>query len=371
MRPAFSSTPQAAAFALLLLVLLVAPALLGKSTLPPREEIYSSIWWANGAFPYLDQQIFTEKGDIDIAFIGSSHIWNAFNTPYVQQQLSDKLGRPATVRTIGWGGAGYDELYFIAHDLLQNRKVRMLVFYDSYNAQDRPNPLASRWFRFGDDADALQGLPLRLQAEYYFAAIIGLPRDLLNLLRPNLPADLHSASTAYWENLPAARGENISSNLGALKEHVGFSADSDNPGSFEPYEPPVENRASDAVIYSPATRDQWEFAGHALPSWQLHFARRFAALGAEYGCKMVLVHVPAVDEMTAPVIRERQLWPETLQADIGMVGIPPAKLFSGMTDEDVKKLYADNFHMNKNGQAYFTAIMTPSLLEFYVDQVPH
>ena len=31
------------------------PALLGKSMLPPREEIYSSIWWANGAFPYLDR----------------------------------------------------------------------------------------------------------------------------------------------------------------------------------------------------------------------------------------------------------------------------------------------------------------------------
>jgi hypothetical protein len=38
MRPAFSSTKQAAAFALLLLVLLLSPALAGRKFLPSREQ---------------------------------------------------------------------------------------------------------------------------------------------------------------------------------------------------------------------------------------------------------------------------------------------------------------------------------------------
>jgi hypothetical protein len=72
MSAAFSSTRQAAAFALLLLLLLLLPALMGKSCLPPREQIYSSLPWGAGAFPYMRDQFFDEKEDIDIAFMGSS-----------------------------------------------------------------------------------------------------------------------------------------------------------------------------------------------------------------------------------------------------------------------------------------------------------
>src|SRR5215469_2387895 len=126
MRPAFSSTRQAGAFVLLLLALLLAPALVGKKILPSREAIYSSIWWQNDDFPYMDGQIFRERGDMDIVFMGSSHIWAAFDAPYVQEQLWKKLDRPAIVRTFGWGGAGYDEIYFVAQDLLAHRRVRML-----------------------------------------------------------------------------------------------------------------------------------------------------------------------------------------------------------------------------------------------------
>lgn len=69
------------------------------------------------------------------------------------------------------------------------------------------------------------------------------------------------------------------------------------------------------------------------------------------------------------MIREREFWPKALQADITLVGIPPAKLFEGMTDEQVKELYSDPFHFNKNGQYYFTSLITPSLLEIYDTQI--
>jgi len=132
MRPAFSSTRQAAAFALLLLALLLAPVLAQK-ILPPRETIYSSIWWASGDFPYMDGQIFREQSDVDIMFMGSSHIWAGFDTPYVQAQLGKQLGHPAVARTFGWAWPGYDPLYFVAKDLFAHRHVRMLVFEDDFD----------------------------------------------------------------------------------------------------------------------------------------------------------------------------------------------------------------------------------------------
>ena len=69
MRPAFSSIRQAGAFALLLLCLLLGPAFAGKKILPSREAIYSSIWWENGDFPYMEEQVFREGGDMDIVFM--------------------------------------------------------------------------------------------------------------------------------------------------------------------------------------------------------------------------------------------------------------------------------------------------------------
>jgi hypothetical protein len=182
MRPAFSSPLQAIAFAILLLLLLLAPALAGKKLLPSRQEIYSSVWWADGDYPFFYQQIFEEKSDIDVLFIGASHTHTAYLTPYVQEQLSKALGRPAVARTMGWGWTGYDQLYFISQDLLAHRKVKLLFFDDYYDyGGDVPHPLAPRVFRFGDNAGALDGLPFNFKATYYFASIAGMPR---NLLRP-------------------------------------------------------------------------------------------------------------------------------------------------------------------------------------------
>ena len=64
MRPAFSSTRQAGMFALLLLVLLLLPLAMPKSLLPPRREVYSSLPWGYGGYPYISEQIFDEKGDL-------------------------------------------------------------------------------------------------------------------------------------------------------------------------------------------------------------------------------------------------------------------------------------------------------------------
>src|SRR5262249_10887463 len=142
MRPAFSSTKQAAAFALLLLVLLALPALMGKSLLPPRAEIYTSTPPELGPYDHLYRQIFKETNDIDIVFMGASRMLHDLDTPQIQKDLSRKLGRDAVVMTLAWDWAGFDADYFIAHDLLQHRKVKMLVFTDESRVGDNPHHAA-------------------------------------------------------------------------------------------------------------------------------------------------------------------------------------------------------------------------------------
>lgn len=362
MRPAFSSTRQAAAFALLLAVALLAPALAGKKFLPPREHIYSSIWWANGDFPYMAGQMFQEQGDVDIVFMGSSHLWAAFDTPHVQEQLAKQTGHPATVRTFGWGGPGFDELYFVAKDLLEHRRVRMLVVDDNYNDADQLHVLSPKMFRYGDDAPMLDGLPVSLQADYYFAAIVGMPQNLLGLVRTNLPADL--TQRGYWQTRSEAF--NIADQLGAITTRIGFRDNPDaEPEPFVEYTPPTGVRPSDVCLYSPATKGDFTFARAGLPPMQLHFARKLAALAYAHGCQLVIVHIPTFDERQSPVISEPAFWPGALNTEVSMIGIPPATLFKGLSDDDIRKLYSDHVHFNENGQDYFTALLTPTLLKIY------
>jgi len=371
MRPAFSSTKSAAAFAFLLLLSLLSPVLVGKNLLPPREQAYAVQGWDNGAYPWIRNQIFVETNDIDIAFIGSSLMAWGIDTPYVQKKLSEELGRSAVVRTIAWGGTGYDALYFIAQDLLEHRRVHMLVFYDENNwAKGYRNTQTPLWFRFGDNAEALQGLPLEEKGLFYFASIIGLPRNLLGTISPTIPLSMISTVPNYMEI--AYKTPNPATRLGSVSCKTECSIDEEF-APFVPFVPQNRAAASDVCLYSEANKGSFHFGSQPLPLWQGHFAKKFAQMAEVQGCRLVLLHIPQLNEMHSPVISERRFWPDELSAKVIMLGIPPNKLFGGMADDEVYWLYANsgrsgvahNSHLNQNGQRYFTSLITPALLNLY------
>jgi hypothetical protein len=393
MRPAFSSTKQAAGFALMLLVLLLSPVLLGKRFLPPREEVYSAMTWRYGPFStFIRQQIFEEKGDVDIAFVGSSRMWAGIDTPYVQQKLSEQLGHPATVITLGWAWLGFDAEYFIARDLLEHRKVKMIVIDDEYWVA--PHVVATRWFRYGEDADALGGMPLSIQACYYYASVLGVPKNLLGLLRPSVPEVITAEDDVHWREF--FHSQNSNERLGSIAME-GWAVP-DRP--YAAFTPQGNVRPDDVLVYSPATASQFLFpsqpaqleqmkksaqafaasAGFSKPQmvaespWQLQFTKQLAGLAREHGTKLVFLHLCPVfiaDEPNTPVIQERECWPEVLGTNVSMMGIPPAKLFSGLSELDIAKLFFgnDHFHFSKNGQQFFTRVITPTLIQIYESRI--
>jgi hypothetical protein len=294
--------------------------------------------------------------------MGSSHIWAAFDTPYVQAQLAKQTGHPATVRTFGWGGAGYDEVYFVAKDLLEHRRVRMLVIDDDYNDSDQPHLLAAKMFREGDNAADLDGLPASVRAQYYFAAMAGMPRNLLSLIRSNLPADMNA--TSYWEIRSEA--PNLAGQLGAITTRMGFrSSPNAAPEPFTRYSPQTGVQPSAVCVLSHETKSLFGFTEAGLPPMQRYFAQKLATLAREHNCKLVVIHIPRFDERRSPFISEPMYWPGALTGDVAMIGIPPATMYQGLTDEEIRKLYSDSVHLNENGQDYFTALMTPTLLKIY------
>ncbi len=362
MRPAFSSTKSAAAFAVLLLFTLLSPVLVGKNLLPPRSEIYSSLTWRYGPFSYLHRQIFKETNELDVAFIGSSRMWAGIDTPYFQNELSRAIGRPAVVQTFGWSWLGFDAEYFITQDLLAHRRVRMIVFDDEY--WPAPHVAATRWFRFADNAEALRGMPLPVQASYYFASVLGMPRNLLSRVRENFPEELVNPANDHWENF--YRAPDSAGRLGALTVERGLSP----TAPFAPFTPEVGAQRSAVRVYSPETKSEFHFAGPPTPEWQLQFAKKFAALAQAHGVKLVYLHLQppfSANETNSPVILERENWPEVLGTNIPMLGIAPEKLFAGIRAEDFPKLFytPDWCHFNQNGQPFFTSVITPALIQIY------
>ncbi len=366
MRPAFSSTKQASAFVLLLLFFLAAPWLSAEKTLPQSKSAYSSesIRWEY--FAWVEKFIFEETNDIDIAFVGSSHMEHGIDTPYVQQKLDERLGRQTVVRSICWAGAGFDGLYFFTKDLLEHRRVKTLVFYDESSGKT-PNEVqqfAPHWFRFREEGGALSGLPLADQATYYFASVIGMPRNLLELLTPNLPRDTNSTriSNHFWEK-GAIEPE---TRLGCMSTRTCFdplTGEIDTP--FTPYVPPTKMASTDIHIYTSKTASDFVFSNEPLPAFQTYFARQFGLLVKNHGCKLVLLHLPVYAEKTTPVMTESSYWPDLLQTEVCMMGIPGKQLFAGLSEPEVGRLYTDPVHLNENGQKYFTRLITPALLQFY------
>ena len=376
MRSAFSSTRQAIAFSLLLATFMLLPAVAALTGWFKIEGRYPFISCNYGSLPTLEQEIFVNTNTVDVAFLGSSRVWGDIDTPYVAQAFSQRLQREAEVFTLGWRwSGGYDALYFIARDLLDHRCVKMLVVCDEtgYAGSDErgwtllkhspPHRLATFWYWRAQDVSALGlvELPLKDIIARYGAAIIDIPRYLLDWIRPNLPFD--PEQQPYMQQVAADRG--------ALLRAYGFSGEmraTSSEGDPRPFPP----TPADVVVYAPATREAFTFTGPAWDAYARHFAGKLARLCQERGTKVVVLHFPTSVDTEQRTISEPRCWPEDLGAPVELAGIPGAKLFAGLAPEEVRKLFFyDRLHLNQQGADLFTRLITPTLLKFYDASTNH
>jgi hypothetical protein len=362
--PAFSSSRRTLAFVTLLLLLLAAPALVAAAGGFERRLSYTAIPVKYGPAAWIERQVFENKGDVDIAFMGSSHMWTAVRPRYVKEELSRRLGREAEVLTLAWPRGGFDVLAVVVEDLLAHRRVRTLVIYDE-GFDEVPHLLAPRWISLGPNGDPLHGLPLAPSIGLYGSTVLGLPRHLLSLLRSDRLEDPLSSGPDYWTE--AYQAPNLASELGALRPRLGFGA---RPGFLPvvPIVPFVANGSAtpaDVFVYGPATRDQFEFDGPATGPYQLHFVRRIAELCRAHGTKLAVLHTPTLRERDATRIIERDFWPGELGAGVELFGIAPARLLAGIDPSKVELLFYEVDHVNQNGQDLFTRLITPALFSIY------
>lgn len=364
MRTAFRSTREAAAFAALLAFLLLSPWLADRGLLPVASEDYSSesVRWER--YPWVQQFIYEEQGDIDIAFVGSSHLLYGIDTPAVQQELDRRLGRRSVVRSVCWKGSGFDSLYFFTKDLLAHRRVGTLVFYDeaACDAPDEIQQYAATWFRWRDSSADVASLPLRERIGYYFASVVGMPRNLLAVITRNLPLDSARTPDSYlhWEpSYPETR-------LGSVLTEQSFDAKRmKKTDRFTRRAPDVSAIIDDVKVVPPDEDSPFVFVDQRLSPFQVHFAREFGRLARTNGCRVILLHPPTWKERAGDALPESRRWCDLMQVPVTMIGVPPARMFEAMDDDVIADFFFDPAHMNANGQHYYTSIIMPSLLDVH------
>ncbi len=346
MAPAFSSTQRAAIFSVILLFFLSLPFTLRWVGGVSREEVYSGISERAGAYDYIRHEIFDLAGDVDILFCGNSLLFNSIELPYIQAALSRALGRTASVVVLPQSWQGPDLNYFVTRDLMERRRVKMLVIAAPAWIQrsNQPHVQLFRVVRYGDHPGALAGLGPEYRLAIYAEFVLGAPRHALDLLRPNLID--HDAT---FQVRPSPR--------------AGYMG-----RPFVPREPDPPALPPASMIYSPDTRGTFRFDGPPLNDYQLHFIRKTAELTRQHGALLVILHMPSPSEHGDDIVPDRRLMPSVFGDRVVFAGVPSSRLFQKIPAGQLEDYYVDE-HFNWNGMQLFTRTITPALIRLYEQHV--
>lgn len=349
MAPAFDSLGQVLRFSAALLGTLALPLVIAMLGAPPRAEIYRAMPNSAGPFTFIAHEIYAQQADVDVLFDADSVLWVGIDAAYFQAQLSAALGRQASVVVLGANWPGMDQRYVLLRDMLRQRHVGMVVLSPPRpgSGSDRPHAQAFRWLQFAVDPGVTGGLGIKNQAAVYAAEVLGAPRQLLSILRPN--------------QVGAGEDEDVARGLGSVKIEQGFH--STRFVRVEPITAPVV--AADDMILSPRTARNFRVTGPALSPYQLHFTRQIGRLLAAHDIPLTVLHVPLARERGEAFVNEQAVWSQAFGMPAAVIGISSQRLFGAMNDQEFYRYYYDD-HLNRNGSELFTRVISAALIDVYL-----
>ena len=340
----FRTSRDAALYCFSVALILLLPLGLRAIHAPSHRTRMATAPTSVGEYTFIQHEVFDETSDLDVVFAGDSIMFNGIDTVEVQKALSEALGRPARVITLGWYWSGDDILYYVLRDLLARRKVAHVVLRLK-SEQTRPSlshPQAYRWL-FGCEHDSvIRTLGLKDSLQAYGIEAIGGPRNLVSLLRPDLLMPAWSGPT-----------------LGHMAVMRQLS------GPFRPEDVPVPRFPLDTLMVDASNRAQrLNVVGAPAGGFQHRYAVGVRDLLHDHGIPVTLLRVPArteVREHTLPVLDEQL---SLYASDTRLVVPDPGQLFSQVSDPELDGFYYyDQAHLNRNGARYFTLAVMPALIE--------
>ncbi len=349
--PAFASARTAVGFVGLLLALLALPWGLAALGVPSREQLWRGVDDDSGPIAWVWQQVFRERSDLDVVFVGASLMGAGVDTPRVEAALSRELGREAAVVTLAVNWRTEDRVHLILEELLRRRKVGLVV-------ASMPKPThARRWpgmsheighwtTRLDAGTPLVRGMPLADRVGLAAAHVLTGPRSLLYALRPGRLSPSPEAA-----------------NLGASLAPLGFTrAGSGDPQRYRPVaaDPP---RFTAGEIVQEAPGGVLRISELEPSAYQRHCIRETLALLARHEVPLAVLHLPGWPERADAHLEELADWSALAGRPVPVLGVPPAALFEPLAEDEVQRLFFNRYHLNASGSRYFTAALLPGILE--------
>ncbi|QQS41994.1 MAG: hypothetical protein IPM63_03350 [Acidobacteriota bacterium] len=342
----FDSRLQALCFLALVVFVVGLPVLITESSLVSRRHSYEIMPENLGAFSFVREEIFENDEDIDLLFVGSSVIFGSVDAPQVQKALTKMIGRPARVMTFGHYFNSIDVGYMQIRDLLERKRVRLIVIsIPRIPYTDGPSPAACKFIRYSDDEELFAELPLESKITLYACSLLMSPHDLLTMVRPNL-----------------TKPSPFAENLGADKAKIGRGRD---PLKYVEYHPPSPVIHTRDLIHSYRDQQVIDFSNSELTPYQGIYLHSLIELLKRENVPVVVLNIPQYTERHKVRIVELKDWKTYFTKDVPIVGIPPRILFAEMSEANIAKLFYDEIHLNFNGNEYFTRSILPGILEVY------
>lgn len=348
MLPAFRSISSVVSFCVLLAALLCLPLVTLWIGHPPREQAYAGITDEAGQVGAHVREIFRDRSDVDVLFLGSSLVRAAVDEPTLERALSAHLGRPAHTAVLALNWQGLDLQYFLLRDYLNSHHVGLIVWNLPVpgSRHVEPHVEAFRWIRFGEYSDALSGLPLRYRLALYGDMVLGAPRELLSDVRPNLLSQAEIAAPIASDKLGYYGGK--------------FVPEPVDSGTLPTLEESYEDPPYDLV----------HTVGPSLNPYEVHFARKILELAQHNHIAVAFMHIPIDSEQGLAYMPERGNWADVLHTNAPMIGVSSSALFNNVEKANFHDYYRDQ-HFNSNGSMLFTRGITGAIIKAYDERVQH
>lgn len=320
----------------------MSPVLLSWAGLPSREQAYEGITDEAGAVGIQTKQIFYDTHDSDIVLLGSSLLRKGIDPSILEQKFAADLGRPARISVLALNWQGLDLQYFLLRDYLSRHKTSLVVWNLPAPGSRlyEPHIEAYYWVRYGEYSDALQGLSLRMRLALYADMVLGVPKQLIAMLRPNRLSSEELARDS-WNNRQGYYGAPF------VADHL-----------------PERTFAANETLMPAAEGPDIHISGPKLDPYQLHFAKKIVELLREHHTRFVFLHVPIDIEHNMTAMPELEDWSSALGVNASILGIASARLFEGVNDKRFYHFYIDQ-HFNENGRELYTNSIVPGLLKAY------
>lgn len=343
-----------------LILLMIAPLFFSKLTGNSLDQL-RNVPLRYGPFHFLSQKIYEEKGDIDIAFFGSSAIWTSIDAKILSTQLSKDLGRNVTVYNFGSNWL-YDNLtYDLALRTLGKRKIKLAIIelHSWANSENEEHPGSFYFSDFFTIYPLIKDSPLLL-AKYYGHAFLGFPRAFVGMIFNNKRSGLTKSSAdllkTYLENNGSYTSELGWQSYDSKKEREPFT----------PYRPTTPHIPISQMLYRHQDDDPRR-SKDSIPLSQMQkaYLRQIYLELKRNGGKLAFIDVDNN-------IGEENLWLSRKYNDdlfegniIPLVKVRSQTLLENFSDDQKKLLNYNERHRNKNGAEFFTKTVYPAIKELY------